>query len=154
MSRTLQFETPIGCSVEALFAFHSDTQNLSAITPPGITVNIIELPAEPVSGSRAVLQIRRGLLGFRWELRFETIAPPNRIVDVALRSPFASFRHEHLFMSLQNDHSLLIDKVTFSLPLGWLGRRFEWLVARDLKTMFGYRHAKTAEILQTGDGSV
>lgn len=148
MSRTLQFETALGCSVEALYAFHSDTNNLAAITPPGITVNILELPADPVSGSRAVLEIKRGFLGFRWELCFESVEPPNRIVDVALRSPFASFKHEHMFIPLQEGQSLLIDRVTFALPLGWLGRRFEWLVARDLEAMFSYRHAKTAAILE------
>ena len=34
-----------------------------------------------------------------WRVRIESVEPPNRIVDVAERSPFASWRHEHIFQA-------------------------------------------------------
>lgn len=146
--QTRTYETLIECHVEQLYAFHADPDNLPSITPPGIKVQIIQMPRNITEGSRAELSIRRGLLGFRWTLRFEKIEPPHCIVDVALRSPFAAFRHEHRFEAMGASRALLRDTVTFVLPLGWLGKLFEPLIVRDMNTMFAYRHARTKAMLE------
>lgn len=146
--KSLKYETLIDCSVEQLYAFHANPANLPLITPPGTSVTILAMPQSMTEGSQAKLHIRRGMIGFRWALRFEKVDPPYCIVDVAERSPFAAFRHAHHFQPLDTSHAILRDEVTFALPLGWVGRWFEPLVARDLKTMFSYRHVRTKSLLE------
>ena len=96
--KTLIVESEIGCSVETLFAFHADPANLPLITPEAISVCIEQMPERLDKGSRAVLYIKRGLFRFRWHLRFDAVEAPCLIVDIAERSPFKSFRHEHRFV--------------------------------------------------------
>lgn len=147
MEHILEFESKIDCSVEKLFEFHSDTNNLPLITPPGTTVDIIKLDKELQEGNVAVLKIKKGLLSFVWELIFEKVVYPNLIVDVATRSPFKVFRHEHHFIKVNDTQSILRDKVTFSLPLEPLSILAVWFVKKDMQKMFTYRHQKTKETI-------
>lgn len=145
MKHTLLFETPIPCNVKMLFDFHADTKNLPLITPKDTSVEILKLKMPLKEGNEAVLLIKKGWLSFVWELTFEKVIYPTLIVDVATRSPFKSFRHEHHFIEVDESHSILRDKVTFSLPLEPLSNVALWFVKRDLQKMFAYRHQKTKE---------
>ncbi len=145
--KTLIFESEIDCDVATLFDFHSDTHNLPKITPPGVHVDVIKL--DPLKeGATAVLNIKKGLIGFTWHVLFEVVERPNRIVDVATRSPFKYFRHEHAFIPLDNGKSLLRDTVSFALPLEPLSHIIRWLIAWDIKKMFAYRHEVTRALLE------
>jgi len=148
MKHTLEFETVINCTTEELFRFHADTNNLPLITPPGTTVNIIKLENELMEGNTAVLKIKKGLLSFVWELVFEKVEYPNLIVDVATKSPFKSFRHEHHFIFIDKTHSILKDKITFSLPFGILSTPIVWFIKNDMKKMFRFRHKVTKSIVE------
>jgi len=148
MKHTLEFETKINCTTEALFRFHADTKNLPLITPSGTSVDIIQLEKELKEGNTAVLKIKKGLISFVWELIFEKVEYPNLIVDVATKSPFKSFRHEHHFISVDNAHSKLKDKITFSLPFGILSSPIVWFIKKDMNTMFTFRHQETKRILE------
>ncbi|OYY32042.1 MAG: hypothetical protein B7Y52_02770 [Sulfurovum sp. 28-43-6] len=147
MKQTLIFETLLPCSVERLFEFHADTNNLPLITPTDTRVEILKLETPLTQGNTAVLRIKKGWLSFVWELRFEKVEYPHLIVDVAMRSPFKTFRHEHHFIKSDETHSILRDVVTFALPLAPLSNVAVWFVKRELKKMFAYRHQKTKEAM-------
>lgn len=147
MKQTLLFETPLACSVERLFEFHADTNNLPLITPTDTQVEILKLETPLTQGNTAVLCIKKGWLSFVWELRFERVEYPCIIVDVATRSPFKTFRHEHYFIRQDEIHSILRDEVSFSLPFWPLSNVVVWLVKKQMQTMFAYRHQKTKEFL-------
>ena len=110
-------------------------------------MQIIKLETELKEGNEAILKIKKGLLSFVWELVFEKVTYPNLIVDVATKSPFKSFRHEHHFVEVNASHSILRDVVTFSLPLWPLSSVAVWFVKKDMQKMFNYRHQKTKEAL-------
>lgn len=148
MKHTLIFETEIGCSVETLFEFHSNTNNLPLITPPGISVEIIQVESPLNEGNIAVLKIKKGWLGFTWELVFEKVKSPILIVDKAVKSPFSHFRHEHHFIRLNSSRSVLRDVVEFSLPLEPLTTPAAWFVKQDMKRMFAHRHTVTCQLLE------
>ncbi|WP_296824882.1 SRPBCC family protein [Sulfurovum sp.] len=147
MKHTLIFETKVPCSVKTLFDFHADTNNLPLITPKDTTVEILKLESPLKEGNEAVLRIKKGWLAFTWELTFEKVEYPNIIVDVATRSPFKTFRHEHHFIEVDAAHSILRDVVTFSLPLEPLSFIAVWFAKRDMQKMFAYRHAQTLKYL-------
>jgi ligand-binding SRPBCC domain-containing protein len=147
MKYTFEFETIIECTPEALFAFHADTKNLPLITPPDTKVEIVKLEETLKQGNEAILKIKKGFLSFVWKLVFEKVEYPYLIVDVATQSPFKSFRHEHYFLLIDDTHTLLKDRVRFSLSFGFLNRPIAWFIKRDMKKMFAYRHAQTLQHL-------
>lgn len=151
MKKTVEFETIIDCSAPMLFAFHADTKNLPLITPPGTTVEILKLDEVLKQGNTARLKIKKGLLSFVWELVFETVEYPRLIVDVATRSPFKSFRHEHYFLRIDDTHTLLKDRVTFSLSFGIFNRPIAWFIKRDMQKMFAYRHEQSKKVIASID---
>ena len=147
MKHTLIFETPLPCSVKTLFDFHADTNNLPLITPKDTSVEILKLEIPLTQGNEAVLRIKKGWFSFVWKLTFEKVDYPHLIVDLATRSPFKLFRHEHHFIVVDATHSILRDVVTFSLPFEPLSAVAVWFVERDMKKMFSYRHQKTKEAI-------
>ncbi len=151
MKHTLEFETIIDCTPERLFAFHADTNNLPLITPPDTTVEILKLDKELNEGNVAVLKIKKGLLSFVWELVFEKVEYPRLILDVATKSPFKTFRHEHHFLKIDKTHTLLKDRVTFSLSFWIFNRPIAWFIKKDMQKMFAYRHKKTLEAIVSED---
>jgi ligand-binding SRPBCC domain-containing protein len=152
MKHTLIFETHMPCNVKTLFYFHADTNNLPLITPKDTSVEILKLDSPLKKGNEAVLRIKKGWLAFTWELTFEKVNYPHLIVDVATRSPFKTFRHEHHFIEVNGRNSILRDEVTFSLPFEPLSAIAVWFVKRDMQKMFAYRHAQTKAYL-LGAGS-
>ena len=147
MKHTLIFETQMPCDVKTLFDFHADTNNLPRITPEDTSVEILKLDTTLKEGNEAVLRIKKGWLAFTWELTFEKVDYPYLIVDVATRSPFKSFRHEHQFIEVNEGESILRDEVTFSLPFEPLSAVVVWFVKKDMQKMFSYRHAQTKAYL-------
>lgn len=147
MKYTFEFETIIECTPERLFSFHADTKNLPLITPPGTKVEIVKLEENLKQGNEAILKIKKGFLSFVWKLVFEKVEYPHLIVDVATQSPFKTFRHEHYFLLLDETHTLLKDRVTFSLSFGFFNRPIAWFIKRDMKKMFEFRHLKTQEAI-------
>ncbi len=147
MKYTLIYETPLPCNVEALFDFHADTNNLPLITPPDTKVDIIKIETPLKKGNQAILRIKKGFVSFVWELTFEDVLYPHLIIDMAKRSPFKMFKHEHHFIAIDERHSILRDKITFSLPFWPLSLLAAPFVKHDMNQMFAYRHAQTKAYL-------
>lgn len=153
MKHTLIFESQLPCSTKTLFDFHADTNNLPLITPEDTKVEIIKLETPLKAGNKAILRVKKGLLSFVWELTFEEVRFPDLIVDVATRSPFKTFRHEHHFIEVDETHSLLRDKIVFSLPFWPLSIPAAYFVKRDMKKMFDFRHAQTKRCITLSSAS-
>lgn len=148
MKHKLRFETEIRCSVETLFEFHSDTNNLPLITPPDTEVEILEMASELREGNEARLHIRKGMIGFTWHLVFDKVEPPHLIVDRAVSSPFRYFRHEHRFIKTDDNRSILVDEVFFTLPFEPFSLFLVGWVKRDMAKMFVFRHRTTKHLLE------
>lgn len=147
MKHILIFETPIPSSVKSLFDFHANTKNLPLITPKDTSVEILKFDTPLKEGNEAILRIKKGWFSFIWKLTFEKVEYPYLIIDRATQSPFKSFKHAHHFIQVDDSHSVLRDEVTFSLPFEPLTAPIAWLIKRDMKKMFAYRHQKTQEII-------
>ena len=147
MKHTLIYETMIDRNVEEIFHFHSDTGNLALITPSNLEVVILKYSPPMKAGDRVTLRIKKWIISFEWELIFEEVSYPYKIVDVAIRSPFKTFRHEHEFIPVNGQRTKLRDRITFSLPLWPLSLPLVWFIKRDIRKMFAYRHRQTASLL-------
>jgi len=144
---TFKFESTIETSIEKLFTFHTDTNNLPKITPPWIKVSIVDLTLPLKEGSEISLDIKQYGLTNRWIMQIDKMESFSSICDLALKSPFKNFYHERKFEEVDDNHSKLIDLITLELPLYPLSMVAVPFIKYDMDRMFAYRHEKTREIL-------
>ena len=147
LERSMEIVAP----VEDVFAFHLDTRNAALISPAGTRILGVEGTFPVVSGALVTMRMRQRPMPFAmtWRVRIEDVTAPGRIVDVAERSPFAMWRHEHLFTALGPDRTRMTDRVTYRLPGGSLGRLADRIaVRRQLSSAFEERHRRTRDLLE------
>lgn len=145
---SFNFTSTLETSIEELFEFHSDTNNLPKITPPWIDVKIIDLKLPLEEKSMITLDIKQYGLTNRWVMQIDKMQPCHQICDIALKSPFKSFYHERSFTTINGTTSKLSDTITFELPLYPLSIIALPFIKKDMQKMFTYRHAQTKEILR------
>ena len=138
---------------EAVFTFFSEPRNLEAITPPWLRFRIVDRSSATMEeGSELIYRLRIHGAPMTWRSRIEEWRPNERFVDVQLKGPYARWHHTHSFHD-RGPATLIRDRVLYRLPLGklgdWIGGRF---VAADVKKIFEYRAARTAELLRAAEG--
>jgi len=91
-----KISTTIGVSREKLFDFHQNPRNMIQILPRFIRVGRID--CEPIAkpGDEFVVKLWAPF-PVTWRGRWHVVRPPEILVDVALKSPFSYWRHEHRF---------------------------------------------------------
>lgn len=137
----------INCEVSDLFDFHLDTNNLTYITPSDTKVELLTKDFKPIQSQILRIKSTKYFIPMYWEVKIEKIDNPNLLVDLALKSPFAFWEHKHIFIKHGN-MSELKDVITYSLPFGFIGKIFNFLIRKDIEKMFNYRHKMTKEILE------
>ncbi len=141
----------INASIDRVFHFHDDTNNLLRITPKGIKV-AIEAIGTPGLGYEAKLVVTQyGLIRMRWHVRITQYNPPHSITDVQISGPFRTWRQHRYFRAVEGGTELT-DVVEYRLPFGWLGKIADaLLVKREIAKMFAYRQEATKRLLEGGD---
>lgn len=148
MPRRIELSSIIDAPRDRVWAFYDDPDNLPKLTPPGIHVTLLSQPARPRIGDVVSLRIRRGPIAFNWDARFTEYDPGRSFVDEQGRGPFSFFRHRHLFEDDPGGTRMTdtIDYIPPFGPIGWIADRIA--IARDLKAMLEFRHARTRELLE------
>lgn len=138
----LEKTTLIDCSQKELFDFHLDTNNIKLITPKHTNVELIDYEDKTYQGKIIKLKTVRAFVPISWIVKIEKLQYPSLFVDVALKSPFAFWEHSHIFTQKGNKCELK-DVVKFELPFGIFGKMLAFLVKKDIKNMFDYKHFQT-----------
>lgn len=143
-------KTLISCSIEKLFAFHLDSNNIKKITPKDTKVELLNKNFMAKEGE--VLNIKTTKFGIPtiWSVEISLIKEPNMLVDTALKSPFKFWRHSHIFTK-KGEVCELKDVVEYELPFGFIGNFFSSFIENQLENMFEYRHKETKKLLQKKD---
>ena len=152
----LERSVEIAAPVEEVFAFHLDTRNAALISPAGTRILAVEGAFPVVAGALVTMRMRQRPMPFAmsWRVRIEEVSPPGRIVDVAERSPFAAWRHEHLFAALDDGRTRMTDRVSYRLPGGPIGALVDRVVVRrQLASAFEERHRRTRALLEARAGA-
>lgn len=134
---TLYYTCVIDAPIKDVCAFHTDTHNLPLITPPSIGVKIIAKEE-----NRVILDIKKFGITTRWEMALE-VNCPNSIVDVMIKGPFSTFKHERTFKEEGQDRTRMEERVTLSPPIALFESLFFAFVKKDMDAMFAYRHQMT-----------
>jgi ligand-binding SRPBCC domain-containing protein len=149
-SRSVDIDAP----ADVLYRFHLDSRHAPLISPDGARIRSIDGIFPVVVGSRVVLRVKQPPIPITWTWRIciAQLEIDRRIVDVAERSPFAYWRHEHRFAPLPGGGTKMSDHVTYALPLGPIGRLADRLMARrQLENIFAERHRKTKALFEGPD---
>ena len=159
--------------VEHVFAFFANPENLPRLMLPWQKARIEEASFAPPpprppgqnsglrfggvaagAGTRMTLSFRPfpySPLRVPWDATISDFAWNDHFCDTQGRGPFAFWHHCHRIMPVVRENiagSLLRDEVEYEVPLGPLGEVARKLfIERQFKTMFDYRHKRTAELL-------
>jgi ligand-binding SRPBCC domain-containing protein len=133
----------ISASVEELFRFHENPRNISKIAPASLRVESVECGETARAGG--IFKIRASQFGvpIRWTGKWEVVETPSLLLDIALESPFAIWRHSHIFEDAPGG-SRMTDRVEFLLKGGLVGSLISRLAMPVFFAgMFRARHAAT-----------
>ncbi|MGA2744006.1 MAG: SRPBCC family protein [Candidatus Sulfotelmatobacter sp.] len=126
-------------AVEDVFRFFSRPENLQVITPPWLDFRMVETPEALAAGSLIRYRLRWRGLPIRWTTEISEWNPPHGFVDRELSGPYALWNHEHWFEA-RDGGTIMRDRVTYALPLGWAGRVAQRIVVRrDVEAIFDFR---------------
>jgi len=149
LQRSQVIRRPIG----KVFDFFADARNLERITPPSLRFRIVTTgPIEIAEGTLIDYELRLRGLPFKWRTEITKWSPPYEFVDSQLRGPYRQWIHRHTFEELGPGITRIEDEVRYRLPLEPFGDLVHFLVKRELKKIFDYRHATVETLLadQTG----
>ncbi len=153
-------ETWIDAPFEDVWAFHSTTEGLEALTP-----DFMRLEIEGVTGPDGDPDPEELLAGSRIEMSVRPfgIGPKQRIVsrindrtlgdgsgsfcDVMESGPFSEWEHTHQFFA-DGERTRLVDRIEYTLPGGLLGRAVSPLGRVGFEPMFRDRHRRTKRLLE------
>lgn len=150
MARFVHTST-IEASPARVFAFHQEPGALERLIPPWQNVRVVSRLGGLDTGALVELSVAFGPARFSFVARHVECLPGRRFVDVQQRGPFRRWEHRHEFAPARRGACRLIDRIDYSLPGGvvvdWL---LGWLVNRQLRRMFTYRHAVTRAACERG----
>jgi len=128
-----------------VFAFFADAGNLQALTPGWLHFRIVT-PTPLTMQQGTVIDYRLRIRGIPvgWQSIISRWQPDEVFVDEQRRGPYRRWVHTHRFEA-SGDGTLVTDHVEFLVPGGRLA---DWWVARDLRTIFTYRHVALARALR------
>jgi ligand-binding SRPBCC domain-containing protein len=169
MRHTYHSEQWLPYSIDLVFAFFANPDNLPRLMPPWqkarIEKAVLTTPQLQVGshlegpvaglGSRITLSFKPfpyAPMRILWEAEITEFVWNDHFCDDQLRGPFAYWHHCHSLRSetrTNTSGTLLRDEVEYELPLGKLGGLANHLVTRQLRSTFAYRHKRTDELLST-----
>ena len=132
--------------IDGVFEFFSDPHNLALITPRWLSLRVRSNERiKMLRGTRIRYRFRvRGVPAI-WRSEITAWEPPYRFVDEQRLGPFRSWVHEHLFEEAEGG-TRATDNISYAVPGGRLVHGL--FVAKDLRRLFTYRHAKLKELLE------
>jgi ligand-binding SRPBCC domain-containing protein len=144
---TLETQTILNKSIQDVFPFFANAENLNKVTPPWLKFEILApLPIEMKVGTKVDYRLRLHGVPIRWRSDITEWDPPHKFTDIQIKGPYRFWKHEHFFTA-ESNRTKMIDRVEYAIP-GWILARIvhSLFVKRDLEKIFDYREWKFLEI--------
>ena len=139
---TLKRSQKLGISKNQAWDFFKNPKNLKEITPDHLGFDIITESLPEEIHTDLLIEYRvKPILGIplKWITQISNVDKPNGFVDLQIKGPYKLWHHEHTFDSIEGG-VLMVDKVTYALPLGWIGKIFHPIIIKpQLEKIFNYR---------------
>jgi len=137
----------VSASQARVSEFHSRAASMAAITPPPMIIRMNNPPDIVKEGDMVDFTMWLGPFPIRWLACIEAVSPSG-FTDRQLRGPFAGWIHRHIFTTVDDRTTDVVDEVTLHLrshPVWWLVGKGMQI---GLPVLFAYRAWKTRKILQ------
>ncbi|MCB0063262.1 MAG: hypothetical protein KDE19_14170 [Caldilineaceae bacterium] len=133
--------------LQDVVAFHQRSASMAAITPPPIIVRMQSTPDILTAGDEMRFTLWLGPLPIHWQARIEDIDGIG-FLDRQLSGPFTQWEHRHIFESVDEQTTAVIDEVTVTLSRHWFWRFVGLGMWLNLPILFAFRGWKTKRILE------
>lgn len=138
-----QASTRVSASPEALFSFHENPDNIRKIAPASLRIRSVACAPVAVEGEEFRIRAAQFGMPIDWTGRWERVERPGMLVDAGVKSPFAVWRHSHVFEA-DGEGSVMTDRVEYLLKGGVVGRWVSrWVLPLVFREMFRARHEAT-----------
>jgi ligand-binding SRPBCC domain-containing protein len=144
----VEFEQFLPISLEEAWHFFSSPANLNRITPPHLKFRVLDnLPDEMHKGLIIHYSIQPMLsIPMKWITEITAFEKNKFFIDEQIKGPYKVWHHEHHFKSVEGG-VLMIDKLTYDIGMGFLGRLAGRLwVDQQVRNIFSYRRSKLHEM--------
>jgi len=119
--KVLHRVTTVSSSLENVFLFFSNAENLAVLTPPFLGFRILTpLPIHMEKGTLIEYELRILGIPTRWTTLITTYEAPHRFVDQQLKGPYSFWHHTHEFEAIEGGVRMT-DTVRYVMPFGLLG---------------------------------
>ena len=145
----LERELVLNSPTQDVWGFLANPVNLNELTPPDLQFEILsKLPERMYNGLTIHYAIGIPLFGrHRWLTEIKHIEEGCSFVDEQRRGPYRFWYHYHAVKPMAERRTKMIDRVTYQLPFGVLGRLVHAvLVEKMLVDIFNYRNQRLIEI--------
>ena len=120
----------------------SDPKNLQKITPEYMGFKILSGADRPMFPGQIIQYIVTPVLNIptKWVTEITHVVDKKYFVDEQRFGPYKMWHHEHIFEKIDDNNCKIIDKVSYKLPFGLIGRwGHNLLIKKQLKNIFDYR---------------
>ena len=143
----LETATFLPVTVDEVFAFFSNAENLERITPPELAFKVLTpTPIDMQEGTFIDYRLRLFRVPFHWRTRIAKWHPDDHFIDEQIRGPYSKWTHLHTFSECAKG-TCMTDRVEYRLPFQPAGSLALPLVRRELDRIFRYRAGAMQRLL-------
>jgi ligand-binding SRPBCC domain-containing protein len=141
-------EVEVACSPDKAFEFLARPANLLLVTPPDVSMTLVDAPERLTLGSKITAQVKK--FGVPQKITNEVTAFEEGVsfVDAQVSGPFKKFVHTHRVEPTANG-TRIIDRVEYEAPGGLVGLLLtNKKIHEYLETLDVYRAERFKELLK------
>jgi uncharacterized protein (TIGR01777 family) len=131
-----------------LFRYHDSPGAIDRLIPPWENVQVARRSDSLEIGSEVELTQR--VFGIRqtWLARHTALERDRSFEDTQVSGPFARWVHRHEFEHIDENRSILHDRIEYALPLAPCSNVADPWIRAKLRAMFAFRHRITGDDLR------
>lgn len=142
MIHQLERQQQLNCDLETAWKFFSSANNLSEITPKEMNFVVrTQLSEDEIYEGMVIDYYVSPLFGIKlkWQTIIVEVESNKMFTDFQNKGPFKMWHHHHFFIPNENG-VLMVDKVNYELPYGFLGEfAHKIMVKKKLENIFDFR---------------
>lgn len=139
---TLEVQQQLPISIEEAWEFFSTPANLAKITPDHMGFKITSGKTDKMYAGQIITYVIGLLPGIKsnWVTEITQVQEKVFFIDEQRFGPYKMWHHEHRFKVVGNE-VIMIDKVSYKLPFGFLGSLAHALfIRKKLNEIFSFRY--------------
>ena len=148
---TLEASQELDISLSLAWNYFSSPNNLANITPPKMGFNITSKVDKSVYQGQ-IISYKVSPISFikiNWVTEITAVKEQEYFIDEQRLGPYSMWHHEHFFERIDDQNCKISDKITYKIPLGFIGKLMHRLfIKKQLKTIFEYRHSQIEKLFK------